>query len=66
MTLTYDDLDDIPFYTLCDGTGRGHSNVITNGPGINENRYDQLGTHCGEYERRNGIIYSVRDDDSNI
>lgn len=62
MTITYD-LDDIPLYTLGGGTARGHSNVITKGPGIDEDRYDQLGTHCTEYEWRVGTVYPIRDDD---
>lgn len=65
MTITYD-LDDIPLYTLGGGTGRSHSNAITKGPGIDEDRYDQLGTHCSEYEWRVGTVYPIRDDDGNI
>lgn len=39
---------------------------LTKGPAIDEDRYDQLGTHCGEYEWRVGTLYPIRDDDGDI
>jgi len=66
MSIYADDFDNIPLYTVGGGRGRGHSEVITKGPDIDDNRYDDLGVHCGEYEWRVGTVYPVRDDDGDI
>lgn len=60
------ELDDIPLSTLGGAPGRGHSNVIIKGPAIDEDRYDQLGVQCGEYEWRVTTMYPVREDDGDI
>jgi len=50
MLIYADDIENIPPYTVGGGRGRGHSEVIIKGPDIDDDRYDDLGVHCGEYE----------------